>query len=194
MPEAAFDWYALVDAAAALEQGDLVDNFPVADLEQESVDYLNLHEGETTEGEFLLKRYDLIVMTQSCDLPDMKDDARVILCPRFSYKTVLKQRKSWRGSSFWEMVRKGQVMGTHLLNGCDIAGHEFHFQLVDLQEIFTIPFAVVKHVINAGHRTIRLQPPYREHLAQAFARQFMRVGLPKDIPSEYPFQQTAWPD
>jgi hypothetical protein len=25
-----------------------------------------------------------------------------------------------------------------------------------------------------------LPPPYREHLAQAFARYFMRVGLPHD--------------
>ncbi len=29
----------------------------------------------------------------------------------------------------------------------------------------------------------RLLPPYREHLAQAFARFFMRVGLPVDIPA-----------
>ena len=28
------------------------------------------------------------------------------------------------------------------------------------------------------------RPPYREHLAQAFARFFMRVGLPIDIPEE----------
>jgi hypothetical protein len=27
-----------------------------------------------------------------------------------------------------------------------------------------------------------LLPPYREHLSQAFARFFMRVGLPVDIP------------
>jgi hypothetical protein len=29
---------------------------------------------------------------------------------------------------------------------------------------------------------LRLLPPYREHLSQAFARLFMRVGLPADIP------------
>ena len=28
---------------------------------------------------------------------------------------------------------------------------------------------------------IRVLPPYREHLSQAFARFFMRVGLPQDI-------------
>jgi hypothetical protein len=31
-------------------------------------------------------------------------------------------------------------------------------------------------------RRLRLLPPYREHLSQAFARFFMRVGLPVDIP------------
>ncbi len=30
---------------------------------------------------------------------------------------------------------------------------------------------------------LRLLPPYREHLAQGFARFFMRVGLPVDIPA-----------
>jgi hypothetical protein len=30
----------------------------------------------------------------------------------------------------------------------------------------------------------RLLPPYREHLSQSFARYFMRVGLPVDIPRE----------
>ena len=34
-----------------------------------------------------------------------------------------------------------------------------------------------------GNR-LRLCPPYREHLAQSFARFFMRVGLPIDIPEE----------
>jgi hypothetical protein len=30
----------------------------------------------------------------------------------------------------------------------------------------------------------RLLPPYREHLSQSFARYFMRVGLPVDIPKD----------
>jgi len=37
------------------------------------------------------------------------------------------------------------------------------------------------HLRKQGNR-LRLLPPYREHLAQAFARFFMRVGLPADIP------------
>jgi hypothetical protein len=37
-----------------------------------------------------------------------------------------------------------------------------------------------------GHSRFRLLPPYREHLSQAFARFFMRVGL--TIPVEKKWQ------
>jgi hypothetical protein len=41
---------------------------------------------------------------------------------------------------------------------------------------------VVREVAAEQGDGIRLLPPYREHLAQAFARFFMRVALPVDIP------------
>ncbi|HET6574322.1 MAG TPA: hypothetical protein VFG68_12000 [Fimbriiglobus sp.] len=55
-------------------------------------------------------------------------------------------------------------------------------RVVDVRQLFSLPIGFVrKRVGLAGHR-LRLLPPYREHLAQAFARYFMRVGLPIDIP------------
>jgi hypothetical protein len=41
---------------------------------------------------------------------------------------------------------------------------------------------LVREFANAAGHRLRLLPPYREHLSQAFARLFMRVGLPADIP------------
>lgn len=41
---------------------------------------------------------------------------------------------------------------------------------------------IANHLAQQNSR-LRLLPPYREHLAQAFARSFMRVGLPIDIPA-----------
>jgi hypothetical protein len=49
----------------------------------------------------------------------------------------------------------------------------FHW-LSTLPKIFLRDFAA-----SLGPR-LRLRSPYREHLAQAFARYFMRVGLPHD--------------
>lgn len=48
--------------------------------------------------------------------------------------------------------------------------------------MFALPVELVRaFAAGAGDRP-RLRPPYREHLSQAFARLFMRVGLPADIP------------
>jgi len=37
-------------------------------------------------------------------------------------------------------------------------------------------------LVKKRENRLRLLPPDREHLAQAFARFFMRAGLPIDIP------------
>jgi predicted dehydrogenase len=81
----------------------------------------------------------------------------------------------------WEEARKGRHAGYHVLNRCELAGHELDFMLVDLRRIFTLSVAMVREVAAARSERIRLLPPYREHLSQAFGRFFMRVGLPVDI-------------
>jgi len=51
---------------------------------------------------------------------------------------------------------------------------------VDFHRIFVLPKPLVASVARSVGPRLRLRPPYREHLAQAFARYFMRVGLPHD--------------
>ena len=52
-----------------------------------------------------------------------------------------------------------------------------------LAERDAVPRAFLEDLIaERGTKRLRLLPPYREHLSQAFARFFMRVGLPVDIP------------
>ena len=46
--------------------------------------------------------------------------------------------------------------------------------------LFTLPKAFLQRFAEASGPRLRLIPPYREHLAQALARYFMRVGLPHD--------------
>jgi len=40
---------------------------------------------------------------------------------------------------------------------------------------------ILEELVTHTGKRLRLCPPYREHLAQAFARFFMRVGLPQDV-------------
>src|SRR5437588_49586 len=71
--------------------------------------------------------------------------------------------------------------GYHVLNRCELTGQEMDFLLVDIRRIFTLSVDMVRELAAAQSPRVRLLPPYREHLSQAFARFFMRVGLPVDI-------------
>jgi len=74
------------------------------------------------------------------------------------------------------------MVGFHVLNKCDLEGFRRDFRVVDFRRVHSLPLDFVRNMaIQSGDR-IRLLPPYREHLSQAFARFFMRVGLPVDIP------------
>jgi hypothetical protein len=123
-------------------------------------------------------------MTQSCDLA-VRSDGKcavddVILSPVYT-RQELSGHKVYSKPQGWEEARKGRHAGYHVLNRCQIPGHEMDYLLVDLRRIFTLSVELVREsAIAHGHR-LRLLPPHREHLSQAFARFFMRVGLPVDI-------------
>lgn len=55
---------------------------------------------------------------------------------------------------------------------------------VDFKNVYGIHRSTLNGIIKNLKTRIRLLPPYREHLSQAFARYFMRVGLPQDIAIE----------
>jgi hypothetical protein len=54
-------------------------------------------------------------------------------------------------------------------------------RIVDFGRIYCLPRGYVEKLANHRGERLRLLPPYREHIAQAFARFFMRIGLPQDI-------------
>lgn len=60
------------------------------------------------------------------------------------------------------------------------------WSIVDFRSLFVRPRELVTaHARSVGSR-LRLDSPYREHLAQAFARYVMRVGLPHDATCSSP--------
>jgi hypothetical protein len=132
-----------------------------------------------------IKLFNVIIMTQSCDFTKNKSDEDLItLCPRFDFQEVYVGKEKDR----WKPLIEGRIVGAHLLNRCELSGFNFEYQVVDLTQIFSIPYSFLKKVSQAQKPRIGLLPPYREHLAQAFARRFMRVGLPIDLPRDYPYK------
>lgn len=59
---------------------------------------------------------------------------------------------------------------------------ELDWSIVDFRALYVIDRARIDVFVNEpGTRPrLRLLPPHKEHFAQAFARYFMRVGLPHD--------------
>lgn len=173
-----YPWYVTVKGDA-LEQGDVLPGIEIvvpksgasADAEQIDLDF---------------RIYDVVVMTQTCDIQNRKVDS-ILLCPWWDLWQFVEAAqsggKNW-GRDLRDALRKGNMPGYHLLNSSSQDGLEFGLGIVDFHSVYTAPVARVReHAVRLGNR-LRLCPPYREHLAQAFARFFMRVGLPVDIPEE----------
>jgi hypothetical protein len=56
------------------------------------------------------------------------------------------------------------------------------YQIVMLRQTYLLPKESLDYYLKSveGER-FELLPPYREHLAQAYSRNFMRIGLPIDL-------------
>lgn len=178
-------WYAVVDYNTPFEQGDFLDNFPISipDLSQK-----NVAEGEGIQVNGDLKIFDVIVMTQSCDLQKFQPSDPVTLCIRQELKLAQWNGQSLNNASKWVQLRKGLIEGVHLLSDYNRRGYIFGYQVVDLRRIVSVPLSYLRQFVESKkQKRVRLMPPYREHLAQAFARQFMRVGLPIDLPEKKPY-------
>jgi hypothetical protein len=177
-----FDWYAVADSSE-VQQGDFFSNVPITSPP------LHLFEavGDTIESpEAEYKLFDVIVMTQSCDFAKLMETDSVVLCPRYSFTDYVNSN-NYNVKNEWNQLRMGRKVNGHLLDKCNIEHFPLDYQVIDLRNILTVPYFFIKRLAESQNPRVRLLPPYREHLAQAFARQFMRVGLPVDLPHDYPY-------
>lgn len=183
----AFDWYRSVSGAEPLEQGDFFDNFPILIPTAGIVDPAGQNIGDTLEISADVGTANVVLMTQSCDMQKLTDNDPLIFCPRFNLKDAKVGVKSLNTSQGWGDLQTGRYVSLYLVNKCDLSGHKFDYQVVYLAHVYSAPLSLVKNILARQNKRLRLLPPYREHLAQAFARQFMRIGLPVDLPKKYPY-------
>jgi hypothetical protein len=125
--------------------------------------------------------YDLIVVTQSCDLVNEPYPQFVVLCPihpMVEFETINPNFKKKQ----WNSVLSGRVAGLHLLASPTDPANNREALVVNFREIYSLPHNYLMRRVSELEWHWRLRSPYREHFSQAFARYFMRVGLPSDIP------------
>jgi hypothetical protein len=159
---------------ATLAQGDLLPNCPVPEYPS----------AFTANGGVLQIPYrtgHLIVVTQTCDLENGKAWL-VALCPAFSIAELAKADPKFKKSGELNSIRKGRYEALHMLACPEDNQKAEEALVVDFREMYSLPFAFLSRYAESIGDRWRLNSPYLEHFSQAFARFFMRVGLPSSIP------------
>lgn len=165
MPD--FPWYEAVDDGD-IEQGDFLFDLVVPVV----------LDRKTEIPPVKMDAYDGIIMTQSCDIPKVD---QIVLCPVWNVSDAEKLNPEFGNQSGLENLRKGRYVAYHLLNECAVSEFPREYMIVQFDNLLVLPKTEIEQEVSSRQPRLRLLPPYREHLAQAFARFFMRVGLPIDI-------------
>lgn len=174
-----YPWYEIVEGSQIL-QGDFISSCPII-LPPPDYYSLKFINEKSRNVKVEVEEYNVIIMSQSCDLAQKKLEL-VLVCPYWKLGDFESKNEDYKNPKMKENLRKGFIPGYHLLNKCEFDGFHDDYIIVDFRKVFSVSFSfLIDYVSNHGKR-LRLLPPYREHLSQAFARFFMRVGLPIDIP------------
>jgi len=172
-------WYEIVEGSN-LFQGDILQRCPVFTVAGQLTWPLS---DKNADIGIAVTEYDLVIMSQSCDLQNDKVND-VLLAQVMAWEDVVATEMASgnqiiKSKKFRKLLIDGNVPGLSLL-------HEhteepiLQWSVVDFHRLFTLPKTFIQqYATNLGPR-LRLKSPYREHLSQAFARYFMRVGLPHD--------------
>lgn len=176
-------WYQVVDSnqlasETLLEQGDILRDCPRFGIE--GLD--QWPPPDDAEVDVATDLVQAVVLTQTCDLVQKKVEwvllAVVVPWPEARDAMVAQGNQAAKGSKFREALVQGNLPALALLHRH--ADSEMNWSVVDFHQIFVLPKTLVLNIAKANGARLRLASPYKEHLSQAFARYFMRVGLPHD--------------
>lgn len=154
-----------------LDQGIIIDDCPVVSVE--------LPTGTQSYGPPKVTESRVIVLTQSCDLANIKTDRVVVAAVHTAQVAV--QEGYVKASTVRDQIAQHKMFGWYFLPSADDPV-VFPESLVDLRDLHTVPKVVLERLLAAGKGVARLIPPYREHLAQHFAVTYMRIAL------QYPYR------
>ena len=166
------DWWSKV-SDDSLAQGDLLNDCPIP-----------LFQGISPGGEDV---YDVdvqptrtIVVSQSCDLENNKLRF-VAMCPTHTLREFASVNEGFGKAEAWERVRQGRSFSLHMIASPYGPDDNQQSLVVDFGHIVSLPVEAVKDHARKLDERFRLESPFLEHFSQAFARFFMRVGLPSQI-------------
>lgn len=169
-----YPWYEIV-SGQDLEQGNLLFGVDVP------VPATNLSAPlAPDETEVLIHTFDLVVMTQSCDL-EQGNLTDVVVCPHWDIEDAEKLDPKLRSKGALIEIAKGRRPRYRLLERSTLDDPTMGVRIVDFGRVYSLPLGYLKQLLQDQTERLRLCSPYREYLAQAFGNFFMRVGLPRGI-------------
>lgn len=174
-----YDWYELIEDSDKITQGDIIKKCPVPIL----INSCEIKEDSTFDADII--EVDGIVLTQACDIENRKVE-NIILCgittkTEFEAEQKKNGRKDKEIEKSLEGIIKGQQNALHIINRYKSEDFNEDYYIINFKNIFSVPIELASNIAKENGKRLRLCPPYREHLSQAFARYFMRVGLPINI-------------
>lgn len=178
------EWYEVVpESDNSIHQCDILNDLrviiPLDDLEVEGEsDELPAGDGHITA----------MVLTQTCDLD--RDDLTMVLVAKVnSWESVVEENKLDRGQarSWRNNIQKGYVTYLSLLP-VRVDAPTIEWSVVNFRDLYSVPRANVDRHVQQPTKRLRLTPPHREMVSQAFARCFMRVAVVDDLASFREFE------
>ena len=174
-----YPWFELIENSSEITQGDILRSCPVPILKEVNFD------DNATNVDAEVVYVDGIILTQACDIANNKVES-IIVCAvtsRGDFNKTLKEAGKGDKEINNQLtgIIKGQQHAYHIINSYTSDVFSQDYFIVNFKEIYSVPVDVARTIAKQNGKRLRLCPPYREHLSQAFARYFMRVGLPINI-------------
>ena len=162
-----YSWYEAITGYSTLQQGDILEDFTVYELSPD---------GHSSAPVL----YDLMLMTQSCDIND-PSLSHLVFCPIWTRAQIEAKDATFFASGKITYLAKYRMIGWYPIEKCEISGLERPWRVVQFQRIITVARESTDQYLKEAKPRLRLLTPYREHMSQHFARFFMRVGLPREL-------------
>ena len=175
-----YPWYEEIHNSNEITQGDIILDCMIPLPKKELFHAILNDEEKFEKPQVDIKQANIVILSQACDILNDKVDS-IVVCPVWPLKKLKETNEYYQSSSGRESLRQGKEPSYHLLNEYTSDTIKHQYSIVDFHRIYSLPKAYLKDIAENINLRLRLLPPYREHLSQAFARYFMRVGLPMDI-------------
>lgn len=188
------DWFQPWKGSQKLEQGLIVPRIAIPKLTDIP------KPNRRTKKKIGYYQFDAVILSQSCDL-NGKAVEYVHVCPMDTLNKMLEKVDNTpkARAKRYEELSQGRHTNKYLTNKFTIyqynkmkqsnphaefdesVGRYKNERLVaDFNRSFVLPVKYLKSYLKSGKTYLRLNPPYREALAQKYGLFFMRVGNPVD--------------